>query len=215
MYKPEEIEGKKFGYLTAIKYSGNGKWECKCDCGNIKCVETSKLVKGRTVSCGCKNKLNQFKKTHGMTNTRIYSIWSGMKNRCQNMRKQGYEMYGGRGIVVCDEWNGKHGFENFYEWSMKHGYSEELTIDRIDNDKGYSPDNCRWVTMEIQNKNKRNVRHFVIDGIDFTVPEISKTFGINLNTLNARIRRHGNDLSKVLPEITNRNSGSADFVCVR
>jgi hypothetical protein len=91
---------------------------------------------------------------HGFTNTRIHLEWIRMRQRCYYEKNDNYKYYGGRGITVCDEW--KNNFLNFYEWSMSHGYSDYLSIDRIDNDKGYSPDNCRWVDMNTQRRNRRN-----------------------------------------------------------
>ena len=200
MYKPEEIEGKKFGYLTAIKYSGNGKWECACDCGNIKYVETSKLVKGKIVSCGCKNKLHQFRKTHGMTNTRIYSIWSGMKNRCQNTRKQEYKMYGGRGISICDEWLGENGFEYFCDWAMQNGYQDNLTIERKDVDGNYCPENCCWIPLGEQALNTRNNVYLEYNGESKPISQWAKEYGINYQVFHNRVRNLGWSMEKALNE---------------
>ena len=129
----------------------------------------------------------RFTPTHGQTNTRLYSIWVGMRKRCNNPKDRAYINYGGRGITVCDEWNGD--FAAFRDWALASGYNDHLSIDRIDNDQGYSPDNCRWTTTRCQNGNKRTVRRFVIDGQEMTIKDISERYHLNLNTLNARLRR--------------------------
>ena len=110
---------------------------------------------GNTKSCGCYNriKISESNKKHGMINTRLYSIWRGMKKRTTNIHNQAYPRYGGRGITICDEW--KNDFMSFYNWAILNGYSEELSIDRIDNDGNYEPSNCRWATRTIQSRNQR------------------------------------------------------------
>lgn len=135
----------KFGRLTAIKKvgtKGNGKgsksiWLCRCDCGNEKEILRNSLVSGTTKSCGCLEK--EVKATmhlkHGMAKSRLWNIWTGMRDRCSRSNNKDYQRYGGRGIRVCPEWDSD--FRNFYDWSMGNGYSDELTIDRIDNDGNY------------------------------------------------------------------------------
>lgn len=157
--KPKNITRKRFGKLTVSNYAGNSRWLCVCDCGNVVTVQTCKLNSGHTKSCGCLKHIG-YHTTHGKRQTRLYRIWSGMKSRCNNTKHPRYSDWGGRGIKVCDEW--LHDFEKFYTWSMSHGYADNLTIDRIDNDKGYSPDNCRWATVKEQNSNKRNVKKGVV-----------------------------------------------------
>lgn len=146
--------GLKFGRLTVI---GDGvhenwvhKWECKCECGNVVLVNTSKLTTGHTRSCGClqKERTSEASLIHGKSKSRIHKEWRGILHRCKNPSASHYENYGGRGIKVCDEWQGENGFLNFYKWSMENGYADNLTLDRKNNDKGYSPDNCRWVTHQ-------------------------------------------------------------------
>lgn len=155
--------GQKFGRLTVI---GDGvhenyrhKWECRCECGNIVLVDTSKLTTGHTQSCGClqKERASKASLIHGKYKSRIHKEWRGILHRCKNPTASHYENYGGRGIRVCDEWKCENGFINFYNWSMENGYADNLTIDRKDNDKGYSPDNCRWVT-HIENCHNRGAR---------------------------------------------------------
>lgn len=151
----KDITGQKFGKLTAIKrVSKIGepvKWECKCDCGNTCIVNKNNLGRS-TKSCGCL----AHKGTHELSKTRLYNIWLDMKQRCYNPNAKAYKNYGERGIEVCNEW--KNDFAIFYNWAMDNGYDEILEIDRINNDQNYSPDNCRWITHQEQQLNKRSNR---------------------------------------------------------
>lgn len=166
-----DITGQRFGRLLVIQkaeprkgYNG-AMWKCVCDCGKTTIVNGQNLKSGNTTSCGCygiERKTNT-PKTHGKSGTRLHRIWKAMHSRCYNKNFHAYNHYGGRGITICDEW--LHDFQAFHDWAIVNGYKDNLSIDRIDNDKGYSPDNCRWVTMEEQNKNKRAENGFKIKEI--------------------------------------------------
>ena len=159
MGKKLDLTGKKFGRLTVLRENGRTnankvKWECQCDCGNISTHVGSRMKNGDIQSCGCMQ-LEAIKTcniTHGMSYTREYNIWQGMKDRCINSENQGYEDYGGRGISVCTRW--LDSFENFYE-DMGLSPTDDHSIDRIDNEGNYCPDNCRWATIKQQSDNKR------------------------------------------------------------
>ena len=140
---------------------------------------------GNTKSCGCQRR-NKFR-THGKSNTRLYEIWTDMKQRCLNSNQKTYKYYGGRGITICQEWI--NDFMSFYDWSLENGYQDKLTIDRIDVNGGYEPNNCRWVTMETQLRNTRR-NHFVeINGESHTIAEWARIYEINPQTINSRLRK--------------------------
>lgn len=135
---------------------------------------------------------------HNMSNTRIYCIWDGMKQRCRNSKSKRYKDYGGRGIKICSEWLDKeNGFINFYNWSMANGYKENLTIDRIDIDGNYEPLNCRWITNKEQQKNKRNNRYIVYNNENKTISEWAQIYNINTGTICSRLQS-GWDIEKAL-----------------
>lgn len=167
--KFQDLTGKKFGRLTVIKKDhlgshGDTMWLCKYDCGNTKVISGHSLRMGRTLSCGCYNK--ELITTHGESKTRLYGVWIGMKTRCYNKNSNNYSLYGGRGIKICDEWQK---FENFRNWAMVNGYNPnaeygECTIDRINKNGNYEPSNCRFVSMGIQDLNRRS-------NIDFRDPD--------------------------------------------
>ena len=187
----KDITGQKFYNLTAIKCVGKNKsnsalWLCRCDCGNYHTTTSTALKVGDCKSCGClKQKMSKELHTkHGMTKTRIYGIWQNMKNRCRQPNNPRYKDYGARGITYCDAWED---FESFYKWASETGYNDELTIERIDNNKGYCPENCRWATKEEQQYNKRTTHYLTYKGETKSMAEWSKILNINLQTLAARI----------------------------
>lgn len=154
-----DLSGRRFGKLKVIKRAEskgkNSMWLCECECGNRKVVSAPNLKSGASQSCGCgviEATIDRSTK-HGGCGSKLYDVWCGMKARCFNKNNKQYDDYGGRGITVCKEW--KEDFATFQKWALAHGYKEGLTIDRRNNDKGYSPDNCRWITTAEQNANRR------------------------------------------------------------
>lgn len=163
----EDITGKTFSRLMAISPAhidrNNGQtWNCSCVCGNVVIVPTSQLKNGHTKSCGClkiekaKEGIGRRSTIHGeckgRAKTRLYRVWCQIHYRCNNKNSQDYKWYGQKGITVCDEWSQ---YQVFKEWSLSNGYQEGLTIDRIDSSRGYTPDNCQWLTNEENVKRSR------------------------------------------------------------
>lgn len=194
-----DLTGQRFGRLTVVKKSdershGSVKWVCKCDCGNTKVVVGRSLRKGYTKSCGCIPRGHKIE--HGMSHTRIFNIWQKMIRRCESPNDKSYPRYGGRGITVCEKW---HSFQPFYEWAKENGYDDTLTIDRIDNDKGYSPDNCRWSDAYTQSQNRRSCLVFEKDGKSQTLKQWCRDIGISYTTVYQRIR-HGWSFERAISE---------------
>ena len=176
-----DLSGRKFGRLevTNIHYSSNKKvyWKCLCDCGKIVDVHSSYLTCGDTKSCGClsKDQAITTNTTHGGSKTKLYRIWNAIKYRCENVNGQDYKDYGARGISVCQEW--RHDFAAFRDWALANGYKDGLSIDRINNNKGYSPINCRWADAYTQANNKRNNRWLEAGGEKMTISQWSRKIG--------------------------------------
>lgn len=166
MSKLEDLTGRRFGRLTIVCRAGScahGRvWKCVCECGNIAYADTARLNSGNTTSCGCYHKEmlaahNKAIATHKDSQSRLYAVWHSMKLRCNCKTHKDYGNYGARGISICNEWQK---YENFKKWALENGYDKDApygkcTIDRINVDGNYCPDNCRWVNIKIQSNNRR------------------------------------------------------------
>ena len=182
----QPLEGMRFGKLTVLSEYPERKgkaimWVCKCDCGNTKVIYGNNLRRGLSTTCGCSTR------KHGMRDTRLWSIWDGMTKRCYNPNHPHYHRYGGRGITICDEWLQDHG--SFFSWALANGYQDSLTIDRIDVNGNYCPENCRWVDFTTQHNNRGNNCRVEINGVSRTISEWSNITGIGYQTLYRRYRR--------------------------
>ncbi len=202
--KPLELEGQKFGKLTVVARNGSDKyghsmWDCKCDCGKDCIVVSTSLKKGLTTSCGCVHKemISNLNKKHGMSGTRIYTIWKGMNERCSDVNNKNY---GGKAspVKICNEWQGEHGAENFIKWSLENGYDENLEIDRIDSEKDYEPSNCRWVDTITQASNTKRNHYITYNNETHTMMEWSRIINIPCQTLANRINLLHWDIEKAL-----------------
>ena len=197
--KVRDLTGQKFGLLTVIGLAETDTrktyWVCKCDCGNMKTVRSDSLLCGAIKSCGCiKRKQDEVNLTknhrHKMSGTRIYSEWQGMKGRCYNKGNARYADWGGRGIEVCEQW--RNSFESFYTWAMANGYQDNLTIDRIDNNGNYCPENCRWVGQQEHCRHRRSNINLTIGHSTRTLMEWCEIFQVDYANVNARYHRNKN-----------------------
>lgn len=206
MSKLRDLAGQHFGRLTVLHRAPNRKdasgrsrtyWTCQCECGKIFDVLADNLMYGRQVSCGCyKREINHnLKTTHGETNTRLYGIWLSMKRRCDTPSLVAYPDYGGRGISVCEEW--VNSYTAFRDWAMENGYDENLSIDRIDNNGNYCPDNCRWVDCVAQANNRRSNVILEYHGESHNITEWARILGKNPKTLFSRLYS-GDSVEKIL-----------------
>lgn len=207
MAKFIDLTGQKFNKLTVVsraesRRQPSGKlvtyWKCKCDCGNITEVKACDLKDGHTISCGCSHI------KHGYANKeRLYDIWKNMKRRCYDPKNKRYEQYGGKGIIVCKEW--LDNYMNFRNWAMSNGYNDNLTIDRINVNGNYEPNNCRWATMSEQQNNVTRNRILKYKGEEKTMSEWAKKYNIPYSKFNKRIQM-GWNIEKIIKELGNEIS---------
>lgn len=211
MSKQKEIEndliGKIFGRLKVVSYSHKEKKEnnvgflhyynCICECGNKCLVERNSLKYGNTKSCGCIHKEQIVKRNKNTAKLsgdsvkyeRLYNIYNAMINRCYSINNEKYNNYGGRGIKICDEW--LNGWNCFKNWALSNGYSDNLTIDRINVDGNYEPNNCRWVTNKVQANNKTNNKYLEYNGETKTLSEWCDELNLPYHTIKARLNKLG------------------------
>ena len=185
--KIKDITGQKFNLLTPIRIAQRNplKWECKCDCGNIAYVSAKNIIHGHQKSCGCLSHVGNPK--HNQSRTRVYRIYAKIKRRCFVADDIAYPKYGGRGITMCDEW--KNSFVAFSKWAYSNGYRDDLSIDRIDNDGNYCPENCRWANRFDQANNKGNNLKYNYEGKTQTLAQWCKEKNMNYNAVWYRLSK--------------------------
>lgn len=194
MGKFQDLTGLKFGLFSVIKRGIDriplsGKrvtmWICKCDCGNLVSVKADSLKTSHSVSCGCR------KIKHGFSHKeRLYDTWLNMKRRCYSQTNKRFHQYGGRGIIVCDEW--KDDYLSFREWAINSGYEDDLTIDRINVNGNYEPSNCQWATSREQANNTTRNKVIEYKGNSMTMSQWASKLGMSYGTINHRVQRGWN-----------------------
>jgi hypothetical protein len=206
--KFKDITGQKFGRLTVIERLENDKWKqarwkCLCECGNYIICITRDLKKGSVKSCGCLHKeiIKKVNTKHGLKKTRLYRLWNTIKRRCYNKSFEKYKNYGGRGITMCDEW--KNDFKSFHDWAYANGYDEntkrgDCTIDRIDVNGNYEPNNCRWATNKEQQRNRSNNHFITYEGKTHCISEWAEILDIKPSYLYQKLKKDNFDIKKLL-----------------
>ena len=191
--KKLDLTGKTFGNYKVLNIAEtrNGKrmWKCECLlCGNIRYVSTNGLTSGRQKSCGCQSYKGEHngQYSHGLSNHKLNSLWRGIKTRCYNQKSKSYKYYGAKGISMCDEW--KNDFKTFYNWCIANGYDENLTIERIDYKGNYEPNNCKFISIQEQQRNKRNNISITHNGETRCLAEWCKILNLNYDRTISRIR---------------------------
>lgn len=194
-----DLSGERFNRLIVlcrVENSKNGqtRWKCKCDCGNETIVSSSNLKNNSVKSCGCLR--YEPHNTHHLSNTKLYNIWYKMKQRCYCIEDEAYKYYGGRGIGICKEW--VNDFVCFYNWAYTNGYKKGLTIERINNEKGYSPTNCKWATAKEQANNRRSCRVYTYNGKTLNLMQWCKELDLPYKTIHSRLYKSGWSFKKAI-----------------
>ena len=192
-----DLTGQKFGRLTVVRFdhkeNGRKYYLCQCDCGNFKIVSNHSLKSGNTKSCGCLHKeiliqRNKDNRIHHPESERLLRIWRAMLHRCYKETDEHYDYYGGRGIKVCDDW---HDFETFQKWALANGYADNLTIDRLDGNKDYCPENCSWATMTVQNNHKSDTKWLTYKGKTQSLSDWCRELGLDYFRTKTRLNSLG------------------------
>jgi len=222
MRRVEDLTGKVFGYWTVLgpgerDKSNRARWLCKCKCGEIRTLRAADLRSGSSKSCGCfqRELIIDRNTTHGLYQHVLYVTWKDMCDRCYNPGATGYSRYGGRGITVCDEWRGPGGFPVFLKdmGEKPIGY----TLDRIDNDGNYCPENCRWVSIKKQNRNKKTNRYITFRGVTRAMVDWAEVLDMSVDTLKNRLNKLKWSEEKALttPVEYKFNNGRADHAALK
>ncbi|WP_230706819.1 hypothetical protein [Bacillus paranthracis] len=214
----QDLTGQVFDMITVLEFSHktyeNKKyrsfWKCKCECGKefVRRTDQIKTKRGYK-SCGCYRKMitkklfeeNNPNKTHGLSNTRLYKVYRKIIERCYYEKYEEFHLYGGRGIKMCDIW--RNDFTSFYNWAMENGYNDQLSIDRIDYNGNYEPNNCRWADNITQGNNKRNNIVLTHNGLTMTLPEWARHLNLPYSTL-ANRRKKGKTVAEILDPVKKR-----------
>ena len=221
MGRKKDISGMRFGMWTVLAEDGKNKhgaykWICRCDCGTVRSVAGHTLRLGKSTCCGCnaRNRIEASKKAtvkHNGRKDRLYNVWRGVIDRCCNRNSKYYSRYGGRGISICEEW--RHDYSKFREWALSTGYDDkarkyECTLDRVNNDGGYYPENCRWVNMKGQCNNRSSNHRITYNNVSHTISEWSRITGVRKDTLRRRIFKYGWSVERALTEPTHKYRGT-------
>lgn len=194
--------GKRYGRLTVLEKakSENGivLWKCLCDCGEITYVRSNNLQSGGVKSCGCLRKTSLPTLRHNMSKNRLYHTWASMKARCNCATHKSYKDYGGRGIAVCDEWN--NSFDTFMAWALSSGYSDNMTIERKDVNCGYCPENCIWISSDMQAQNRRSCKFFSYNGKRQNLMQWCNELNLSYKQVHNRIYKLGWNFERAISE---------------
>lgn len=210
--------GKKYGKLTAVKDLGTfwisgvkrRKIECICDCGNVHVATISHLKLGQVKSCGCLSNGSRVKAIekctkHELINHGLYKVWSSIQQRCYNPKHRSYKNYGGRGILMCEQW--RENFYSFYQWAVANKWEQGKPIDRINNNGNYEPDNCRFVTIKENNRNKRKNINITFNGVTQCIAAWAADLNVDFKTLKYRLSNNQWSLEEALTTPKNTKYG--------
>lgn len=203
------LENQRFGMLEVISRANNSKngkavWNCRCDCGNYSTPRGESLRRGHATSCGCVRgaKLVKHNTTHGLTNSKEYSVWSNMKNRCTSLSSPYYKYYGGKGVKICSRW--MESFENFYN-DMGKCPDDKYSIDRIDVNGDYEPSNCRWSDFKEQANNKTSNSNIEYNGVTKNKKQWAEYLGVNYKSFWTILKSTNNDIHAAIPILIKKN----------
>lgn len=211
-----DLTGKTYNCWTVLSFDNehstrdHKRWICKCKCGIVRSVDRANLVNGISKSCGCysRERARNRRNAHHESKTRLYKVWVNMRKRCRNPHDKSYLRYGGRGIKVCDEWND---YLVFKAWAMSTGYDEsaaygECTLDRINVNGGYSPDNCRWISTAQQSYNRRSNHRITYNGETLTIREWEEKLHLRKGIVSSRLHRGWNEIRALTTPIKTKES---------